>query len=654
MATVWVDPLNGNDADDGSTFALGKATLAGAVAVANQGDTINVANTAALVIATTQGADLASDFQGTSYDVNPGLIIQGTDSSGAAAMTELRFADNATTQTLFNLDVTGAPDPAFITVQGFKVNWAANATAATSKIFCAREGVTAGPIRIRYNWFNYSQFVIGPIFNDSTAAVADGTDAADIEFNYINEAGGSGGLAFLAECHQRGRLYFHHNVIYVNGAYSHGRSVFNGQSNDGDQTDHRVYNNTYVIVDDVSASPLWNSADVAPVTSAVKHLHSNVVITLQNTATFNHAQGSATGDSTLYTRVMGFTLFFVPNSPVFPAYGYYQRPWDPDDSDSPEGTDTWATDQVETVTNPTHAFNTPFLWDFEGSAYSVTIAGDYRIDATGTHRTMAQDGGVPGALAENPVVPDISGSNIVISAGVNEAVTESVNIINVGTGTLTITNIVLAGDATLTYAGGTTASIAAGASQAFNVTFTPTVHPTAAVATLTFTSDDPDEGTFVITITGNSVHYWVPGGNLPSTPIGPTSPAYFLNPNVAPGSRGSGVSAEIELKRNTVFIARLATTVGANSDTTSGIVQGTVHLVTNSGLVAIPGLNVTGLRKVLIRPEGGNVTLQLGLSTFLVRDGGCVLVANVSSHHTVLLNNASTIKDVSVHFFGAD
>ena len=650
MATYWADYSTGSDANTGLSYAQAKKTWKAAIdtaRVAGAGNTVNIVGNMVLENSSTT----LSGFAGaTDFDTGFGMRIQGTDSSGNAAMATLTFVDDATSVTALTLG-SGAN---FIDIKRLYVNWSANSTACLTKHFCQVTSTAANGVRMRYNAFKRGTSAYGVVLNFSSLS----SDTTVFTHNVVWEQTNPASSPVLIGFDDRGVLECNHNIFMVTGAVAGNLTLVQLGNNDANLTNHAVtFNTFYVNIGAVGGTfaviASTDSSPFAPTPS--KEVRNNILFWRSASAAMVFMDGNSTSEAS-WTRSFGYNLLTYTSGNTWTNLHPYERPWDPDNSDTPEGTSIWTGDE-ESTTTPFNALDTSWAWNFEGGAGTTfTLPHDFRVITQ--FRDNSSSGGVPGAVIASTATREIDGpTTLRIHANIGQAVTDSVKISNIGTGTLTISSITFSSaSTTLTYGGVSSASLAAGASVTLPVTFAPTTSELnlTVAGTITILSDDLDESTFTVTVTGIATHSWIPTGPLPSTPVGPTSPGYFLNPSVAPGSRGSGVSAEIQLWRNTVFVARLATTVGNNSDTTSGIVQGTVHLVTNSGLVQIPGLNVTGLRKVYVRPEGGDVTLQLGLSTFLVKDGGCMLAANVSSHHTVLLSNASTIKDVSVHFFSAN
>ena len=667
MATFWCDPVAGNDANTGQSFAAAVQHLDALLTWpyslgVTKGDTINLVNSGSHTFGTgTYWAQLVSNFNGTSHDLDPGLIIQGTDSSGNPAFATFVFTDDTSGETAIRVDSSGGIDPRYVTIQGIKVDWSAGtASPATSKIFLTRAFTADANIRMRYCQFLESEQFHGQIWNDPTSAVSDGGDAGEFAYNYILNAGVTGGTNNLINVHHRGQHTCHHNVFVFNGAWSAAKSVYSLGGNDDVATDHRFYNNTLVFTDAVLGfSPIWNSTDIAPITSAVKHFHSNVCYLLWTAGkTFTWAAGSATGDSTLYTRVIGYNMLYYPNSPTIATAGWYQRPWDPDGSDSPEGTDQWATDQAVTAgTDPFNAYAVPRAWDFEGSSYSMTLPGDFRIVNTGTYRTMSQSGGVPGAISDNPTgatAPEINvtPTSLSITSALDDEFTGSFTIQNTGTDTLLVTSITV--NNTAFELSASSASIAAGASLVITVTYTPTSGVAQDTGTVTILSNDSDEPSVAVTLTGLKVSsrpvYIPSGGNLPAVPIGPNTPAFYGDPRH--GDPSAGVRASIKLHKNLEFKYDHIVQVNEDAvDSVSHVAIGFILVATNTAMAAIPGLDLTGLTTIMLMPDH-DANFELDNQAVTILAGGCLLVG-LTNINTIEVANTSLMNPLKVTLYGS-
>ena len=136
MATLWVS-TSGSAVDDGSTYLLAKDTVYNAIAVANQGDTINVVNdgTYNLGTFTEQNAGvIGSTFVGTDWTTDPGLIIRGTDSLGNPEVATLALND-AGTQT-YGLYMRF--EARYVTIQGIRFDYSSGVSTTSSNRIALR------------------------------------------------------------------------------------------------------------------------------------------------------------------------------------------------------------------------------------------------------------------------------------------------------------------------------------------------------------------------------------------------------------------------------------------------------------------------------------------------------------------------------------
>lgn len=101
MADIYVRSTDGNDADNGSTWALAKATIAGAIAIAAAGDTIYISQAHA---ETNSGAVLNWIFPNS--PTNPVRLLCVND--GAEPPTTLATTGSATITSAHNWNVSGS------------------------------------------------------------------------------------------------------------------------------------------------------------------------------------------------------------------------------------------------------------------------------------------------------------------------------------------------------------------------------------------------------------------------------------------------------------------------------------------------------------------------------------------------------------------
>lgn len=100
MAVIYLSSVDGSDADNGSTWALAKATLAAALTAAGAGGTVYVDN----AHAESQGSAMTLTSPGTS--ASPVMVLCASRASGAPPTT-LATTATVTTTTTFGMDFAG-------------------------------------------------------------------------------------------------------------------------------------------------------------------------------------------------------------------------------------------------------------------------------------------------------------------------------------------------------------------------------------------------------------------------------------------------------------------------------------------------------------------------------------------------------------------
>ena len=388
--TYWVDNVIGSDTFNGEQATVGvfpagpKASLSAGIALlTTKGDVLNVVNTGTPhVVSSVITAPTGQN--GTSVS-DPSFTIRGSDSSGAAAMPEIQWTDTATVERLLGLGANSS----HVILEGLHLNWTANATAALGKHLVWRLSASASA-HIRYCHMQGKFDVGGAILFDNGNYA---TDAGDISYCWFEDI--SDGVVLLAP-DGRAQSKFHNNVLTY-ATFNTGTAPINLGTVALNPSDHRVYNNTVCVYDTVSNmdGPFFSWRDTVAAATPTVHCHSNVVANFQATQFMAFMDGNAgAGQQAIYAQTIGYNIFVDPNANGWGTRGPYEQPFDPGDAAS---TDIYPTDVA--APDPFHDKSTPWVWDFEGSGYSVTLPGDLRMDDL---RTASLSGGVPGAIAEAP------------------------------------------------------------------------------------------------------------------------------------------------------------------------------------------------------------------------------------------------------------
>jgi len=625
---------------------------------------VNVAaGDGALTVLNADAYTLVNRNAGTS-ESDPGLTIQGTDSAGDPALAELRFQDNTTASNMLTISNSGATDPAYIILQGLYVNWAAMASTVHSKNFVVRSnGSTDNHVIIQACKFVQAQHQGGQIAKDHVLLIADGGYSFEVRYNYIVNMDANGSSSFMVSLHHRGQGDVHHNVVVQNGAYAPGDKFMSLGSNDGNTTDHRQYNNTFIMYSTATGTfEAWNSVDTTGSTggNATKHLHSNVHADFRASGTAKYARGSTGLASTTYDRTIGYTLFCNPNSLAYANFGPYEMPWDPDNQDTPEGTSIWATD-VSTTSDVFMDKATPWPWtNINGTGYTLTLAGDFRIKNTANWRTMALGGGVPGAIQDAVAAgPDLSIDKAHLGGNfqVGETGQFSFTVRNVGdttaTGTITLTDTLPAG---LSYVGasgpGWVVSVAnnhtitatwAGDVVAGDVTLPLIVDVAVAEAarpsatnTVQVSSADAGTATDIDIVSVDAAASTFVPGNPVSTLISEAAPGFPV------------ISASLHIRRNLELEIR-QDSVG--EDTGLGrLFSGLVDLPAGATDVELPMI----LEPTFLMLETDqNLVIQINSITFTLLAGGCIALTEAAQINTFAVTNQSAFKVAHLQYCGA-
>lgn len=261
MATYWVRSTGGSDANSGLTYALGKATLKSAVtAVAalptNEGHTINVVNDGVHTMSDFTGlAIIPNTVLGTNYDAGVGMIIQGTDSTGAPAMATVASTDTPDTVRHYWLRITGAN---YVWVRGIKFDYSSGKDIAIATVRAPISLFTAaGNVRVTdcELWFT----------SDVGSGVTISTD--DLPRMPYTEGGVSGTTVYTYEVY---------NCVYVNG------SLFGaGNSYRVEDYHHNVF------LHEAAATVAAQVFSRPTLTGQAAKFYGNTVVQIRHTATFD-------------------------------------------------------------------------------------------------------------------------------------------------------------------------------------------------------------------------------------------------------------------------------------------------------------------------------------------------------------------------------
>lgn len=423
MATYWVRADGGgSDANDGLSYANAFATIAHAFDQVSQGDTLRLVNDGDHTATNSAGAlTVQSLFNGTDYNTDPGLIIEGVDASGDPAVATVKATNDTNSYFLDNL--SSAAD--YIWIRGIRFDWSYFVTNVGTLRDLISDGSTVPPhFKFSSCMFDFGDF--GQTMSQDTAwGVFDSVNASgnqsatapgtwEIEYCFFKNAHAGflnvGGI----------NTTYHHNIFHIDAdQYSTASYIVNGGAFYKDTREIRFYNNT-VIWQFYDTDDPGNILTCANTGTDDQYFYNNVYYLDSGPG------GSGDIDNTILVGAsaadqeaagqMGYNVFaWGPriNSPLaFSNGGYYSYQFSEDwRAGSTTNTQTaLATNDVQTFTGGlTGIFNAAGTWTWSTTeGYSMDVPYDYRITFG---RDAGLGGAVPGAVTEvinNP--PVISGA----------------------------------------------------------------------------------------------------------------------------------------------------------------------------------------------------------------------------------------------------
>lgn len=246
MATLWVSTA-GSDANDGSSYALAKATPYAAIGAAVQGDVVNIVNDGIYALGLFNDywnvGPIDGTFNGTSW-ANPGLTIRGCDSAGDPAIATMRMNVGASASVGFRMLNTAR----YITIQGIRFDYSPGEGSSSSNRYAIWMN-GAQPFRRIYDCeFDFGDIGTGntatgtlpsAFFADGSSGVTDGTvEIARCVFRNFPLNTGFGAFSARIE------YDVHHNVMIFDNDTALSPATYGSHSGAGKP--RRFYNNTIV------------------------------------------------------------------------------------------------------------------------------------------------------------------------------------------------------------------------------------------------------------------------------------------------------------------------------------------------------------------------------------------------------------------------
>ena len=407
MATYWLSATTGDDADDGSTYALAKATMTAALGLLSaKGDILNIVNDGTHQWDEVLGPSWTTGA-GTSFS-DFGFKIRGSTSAGVAAQATIATQDLQTIPAYLFFIRSGA---GFVIVEGLTFDRTAETGTATGEI-CRRRDAAGEAVKFRYCHFKDSPD------SGRSSEVIDwfGTlPASDsfIEYCVFENFGDGGDVLDMGanpgECSITNSVFWYRVVtgdgplVRVPNAAVAGQTV-------------TVQNNTFYLdwSGDASATnfafhTLFNATTQEFLALSLKDnvwwIENNTVSSRVSGGIYRGSQSIA-GDDPPGSNDSGYNFYYstTTQTSVFNAtFGPYESPWDPDQDPTTNGqytNDVEVTEAVEgDIFNDT---SSTWLWEnINSSGYDITVPGDLRLVA---QRTGSSTGGVPGAITNEASV----------------------------------------------------------------------------------------------------------------------------------------------------------------------------------------------------------------------------------------------------------
>lgn len=422
MATIWVS-ANGNDSNDGSTYALAKATLVGGLGAVTTGDTLNIVNDGTHLMMTFAEQNSGGSGQGnidgdlrcrgTSWDA-PGLVIQGVDSSGNAAIATIASQESSSRTYAFYFRDRAA----FVTIKGIRFNWTDSVANSSALYAISTYGYGVVPLRV------YDCELIG-----NAIAGAAPAGARSMYYNtgpaYTTEtAGFEMAYCYVQNCADSFRQYltlyhphsYHHNVVVWHTDNAVNRDVFGITApSAASYKTWSVSHNTFYLLEKQTTETL-NPPVVVTTTNATNiSVHSNLMFvevgpSASATAPFaTHifnsgvaASGNGTRGTMGYNAICSGTNVSAVGS--WSGNGYYDDIFNPS-FPSYSATSVYNSDLLTLNVTRSDVFNGTSSWtwtDPRGDGYSHTLPFDMRPIIA---RTLDYNGDPAGAVKAAIIVP---------------------------------------------------------------------------------------------------------------------------------------------------------------------------------------------------------------------------------------------------------
>lgn len=397
--TYWVNGDTGDDTNDGSTNLLAFATMdkvTTEISGGTDGDdfTVNVVNS------TSYTMDASASTVQIDTLPNSDIVIRGTDSTGALALTSVVAPATGGCSFVFCRETQST------TVKGFDVSFLASTASATAQDFVTFRDADHGPLVIEDCRIRGSALGAALPAGARRIAAAQsgvyGPDLGEIRYCVLENMTGPtlpiNGTTVLA-------VDFHHNVLLYDTTGSTVVNALTVPNLANASNDVRVYNNTVYIETDAAAINAWIDHSASASDQGRMDFYNNVHWYNNTNATpmTSGFVGGGTGGS-FGTGTIGYNLFYTGAgiTSAEASDSYDAAPWV-----SPYTGDVEAYEQADTIlfSDPSSTYE----WGGSGNGYTLTVGKDLRLIS---QLSSGLSSSVPGALGSGVVIdPDDGGDD---------------------------------------------------------------------------------------------------------------------------------------------------------------------------------------------------------------------------------------------------
>ena len=435
MTQYYISAANGTDTASGTVGAPVKTVYAGLGKLAAKGDILNICNDGIYTWPVTMIT--LADAAGTNFTTDYGYLIRGMNAAG-------------TEEDMVTITATGANGNRYF----FRYDGSAGYHIIENLIFDASAKISdtgyyrviipnsnsAKPILVRYGALIGAASGQTPAARrclyDSSASLPPNDSLYIKKFYFQNTYYPIYGVLNATQF-----KFGMDHCVFIRDKYSPGSLISQNSYNPSTSDDVDINHNTIYDVCTNCSTALADVFSIQPQTNTdvgTFKFHSNIlyqdsdkVVTPINAFLSGGSKYTCTHTGTIGYNVIQYGENITAGE--MGSKGVYSGPWDPDNSDSPEGDDVWDTDEFDVGVAASDLFlhpTTAYTWEVSSSpSRSIPILYDLRPSA---FLTAAADGGVPGALPAGETDYTVGVAASRNSPYVEDQLTLTVNLSNSG------------------------------------------------------------------------------------------------------------------------------------------------------------------------------------------------------------------------------